>query len=80
MAGLVAAGLQCRLDRAISAVSRYVVRGVRVRAPRANVKHYRFSFVPAAALRLGFGCALTVSFFCFTSKLGVMSNRRLGLP
>lgn len=80
VAWLATAGLQRPLDRPTEPVSRCAVLGTRVCAPSTNVKHYRFNFVPAAALRLGLGEAVTVSFFCWASKLGVISNRRFGLP
>lgn len=64
VAWLATAGLQSPLDRPTEPVSRCAVPGARVCTPGTNVKHYRFNFVPAAALRFGFGVAVTVSFFC----------------
>lgn len=72
--------LDGRLDRAVRP-ARLLPRaaGVLVPAP-PQVKHYGLIFVPALARRLGLGRAFTESFFCSTSRDGVMSSRRSGLP
>ena len=59
--GLVVTGLQCLLDRPTEYVTGLAVPGARVCAPGTNVKRSRFNFVPAAALRFGFGLAVKVS-------------------